>query len=112
MLLSDFRGGENSGCQKLSFYCAVHITLWDSSIQGVATGECCCWGSSVDVRECSTVMYFLACSETFRDWQVLLSEVLGIQIGIQLVFFQARSQLPSTLGWPGKGGSSSECPDT
>ena len=98
MLLSDFGGGENSGCQKLSFYGAVHVTLRDSSVQGVAMGECCCQGSSVKVHECGTTVYFLLVGEAFRNRQVLLPEVMGIQIWIQFIFFCTRSQLPSALG--------------
>ena len=75
-----------------------HSMAQDSSVQGVAMGEHCCQGSSVDVHECSTAMCFLVCGETFGDQQVLLLEVSGIWIGIQLVFFWARSQLPSSLG--------------
>ena len=98
MLLSDLGGGENSRCQKLPFYGVVHITLQDSSIWGVAMGECCCWGSSVDVCECGTMVYLLSVGEAFRNQQVLLLEVTGIQIQIQFVFFRTRSQLPSALG--------------
>ena len=76
----------------------VYVASWDSSVWGVAMGERCCRGSSVDVHEHSAAMYFLACGETFWDRQVFLSEISGIQIGIQFVFFQASSWLPSSLG--------------
>ena len=66
-MLSDFGGGKNSGCQKLSFYGAVHITLQDSSVRGVAMGECCSRGSSIDVHERSAMVYLLVVGESFRD---------------------------------------------
>ena len=75
MLLSDLGGGENPQGQKLSLYCAVYVTPQDSSVWGVATGEGCSQGSSVDVHQCCTMVYLLSCGKAFWDQQVLLSEI-------------------------------------
>ena len=81
----------------MSFYSVVHITPWDSSIRGIATGECCSRGSSVNVREHGAPVYLLLVGEAFQDQQVLLPEVAGIQIRIQFIFFRVRSWLPGAF---------------
>ena len=99
----DLGGSENSGSQKLPFYCTVHVTPWDLSIRGIAMGECCGRGSSIDVRKGGALVYLLSVGEAFRNWQVLLPEVTGIQIRIQFVFFRIGSRLPGTFRLAGQG---------
>ena len=96
----------------MSFYGVVYITLRDSSVWSIATSEHCSRGPSIDVCKRGAPVYLLSVGEAFWDRQVLLSEVAGIQIWIQFIFFCVRSWLPGALGRLGKGGSLSEHPDT